>query len=46
MLGNGINRIYTFNRDDFVPFSELQVMVPTVGEPEPSPTTQRSSDEE
>jgi len=34
MLGNGITRIYTFNRDDFAPFSELEVIVPGVGEPE------------
>jgi predicted nucleic acid-binding protein len=42
MLGNGITRIYTFNRDDFVPFSELEVITPTPGEPEPSPATQPS----
>ncbi|MFQ5745560.1 MAG: type II toxin-antitoxin system VapC family toxin [Acidobacteriota bacterium] len=45
MLGNGITRIYTFNRDDFVMFSELQVIVPTAGEPEASPAIPRSSDE-
>lgn len=37
MLGNGITRIYTFNRDDFTPFSELEVHTPTLGTPEPSP---------
>jgi predicted nucleic acid-binding protein len=26
MLGNGIRRIYTFNRDDFTPFDELEVL--------------------
>jgi len=46
MLGNGITRIYTFNRDDFVPFSELEVIAPTVGDPEPSPATPRSSADE
>ena len=48
MLGNGITRIYTFNRDDFVAFSdsELEVIVPTVGDPEPSPATPRSSADE
>lgn len=45
MLGNGITRIYTFNRDDFVRFSKLEVIVPTIGESTPSPTTQRSSHE-
>lgn len=44
MLGNGITRIYTFNRDAFVPFSELEVITPTA-QPEPSPVTRRSSDE-
>lgn len=44
MLGNGITRIYTLNRDDFVPFSELEVIAPTIGEPEPRPARQRSSD--
>lgn len=43
MLGNGITRIYTFNRDDFIPFSELQVIVP--GEPEPSPAAPPSANE-
>jgi len=45
MLGNGITRIYTLNRDDFVHFSELEVIVPTIGQPEPSPATRHSSDE-
>jgi predicted nucleic acid-binding protein len=26
MLGNGVRRIYTFNRDDFTPFPELEVL--------------------
>jgi predicted nucleic acid-binding protein len=46
MLGNGVTRIYTFNSDDFAPFSELEVTVPSVGEPEPSAAPTRSSDEE
>ena len=37
MLGNGVVRIYTYNRDDFTPFSELEVLTPSLGEPEPSP---------
>lgn len=39
MLGNGITRIYTFNRDDFAPFTELEVLTPTVSEPDSSPAT-------
>lgn len=35
--------ILTLNRDDFVPFSELEVITPTVAEPEPSPATPRES---
>jgi predicted nucleic acid-binding protein len=35
MLASGVDRIYTFNRDDFVPFSELEVIVPSVAEPGP-----------
>jgi len=39
MLGNGITRIYTYHRDDFTPFAELEVIVPTVGAGEPGPGT-------
>jgi len=28
LLGNGVKRIYTFNRSDFEPFSDLQILVP------------------
>ena len=28
MLGNGVRRIYTFNRSDFVRFSEVEVLEP------------------
>ena len=28
MLSNDVSRIYTFNRDDFVPFPELEVLTP------------------
>lgn len=28
MLGNGINRIYTYNRKDFEKFSEIEVLTP------------------
>ena len=28
MLGNGVRRIYTFNRADFEPFEELEVLTP------------------
>lgn len=45
MLGNGITRIYTCNRDDFAPFAELEVLIPTVSEPEPSPATPGSTSE-
>jgi predicted nucleic acid-binding protein len=38
MLGAGVRRIYTFNRDDFAPFAELEVIVPTIGVREPNPT--------
>lgn len=34
MLENGVRRIYTFNTDDFTPFSEIEVLTP----PEPEPT--------
>mgnify|MGYP000913131304 CR=1 FL=1 len=28
MISNDVSRIYTFNRDDFVPFPELEVLTP------------------
>jgi predicted nucleic acid-binding protein len=28
MLENGVKRIYTYNRDDFEPFGELEVISP------------------
>jgi predicted nucleic acid-binding protein len=28
MLGNGVQRIYTFNADDFKVFTELTVVIP------------------
>jgi predicted nucleic acid-binding protein len=37
MLANGVTRIYTYNRDDFVPFTELEVIIPTEVKPEPTP---------
>jgi toxin-antitoxin system PIN domain toxin len=36
MLENGIRRIYTFNTDDFAPFSQIEVLTPP--EPEPTPS--------
>jgi predicted nucleic acid-binding protein len=32
MLGNGVQRIYTFNVRDFTPFSELEVLTPPAPE--------------
>jgi hypothetical protein len=29
MLGNGVSRIYTFNADDFSPFTDLTVLTPS-----------------
>lgn len=28
MVGNGVHRIYTYNRDDFLPFDEIKVLEP------------------
>ncbi len=28
MLGNGIRRIYTYNRSDFEPFEDIEVLIP------------------
>ena len=36
MLENGVRRIYTFNTDDFTPFSEIEVLTPPAPEPEQS----------
>jgi toxin-antitoxin system PIN domain toxin len=30
MLANDVRRIYTYNRDDFTPFDELEVLTPTI----------------
>lgn len=38
MLENGVRRIYTFNTDDFTPFSEIEVLAP----PEPEPEAEQS----
>jgi predicted nucleic acid-binding protein len=38
MLGNGVRRIYTFNADDFTPFAELEVIVPTKAPAEGPPS--------
>jgi predicted nucleic acid-binding protein len=46
MLEAGITRIYTFNRDDFTPFSELEVLTPTVGALKPSPVQSGSTSRE
>jgi hypothetical protein len=28
MLGNGVRKVYTFNRGDFEPFDEIEVLTP------------------
>ena len=39
MLENGVARIYTFNTQDFVPFSEIEVLTPPESEPTPDQTS-------
>ncbi len=45
MLGNGITRIYTFNRNDFAPFAELEVLAPSVDAPPATPGTSPASNQ-
>lgn len=42
MLGNGVRRIYTFNTKDFVPFAELEVLLPPAIEPGEATSTSES----
>jgi toxin-antitoxin system PIN domain toxin len=29
LLGNGVRKLYTFNRSDFTPFAEIEILTPT-----------------